>query len=344
MTAPYECEVRAPLADIAAFHRRIAFLGGRVRQRYAFTDHYHQPAAGQWDPHERALRIREHHEPAGSSEVLLTQIQLEHRGGFAFKRSAFPEGKVSLYAGDLAACRAVVAALGFVPWLVVRKRDGVLFEIPEIGELVTEHVDGVGYMVEVEESGEDPDAAAGAIRRTLAALDLPETQVTPQPVAALVAARSGDARERAGAKVYFCGSIRGGRNHQPVYRMIVDHLVSRGFQVLTTHVAAPDVLAQEWREGVTARDIYVRDLGWLAECDLVIAEVSIPSLGVGVEITEAQRLGKPVLALVRQDVQLSAMVGGNPYVRLITYDRGGDLLPQLDEVLGSLPRGIAKEA
>lgn len=328
MTAPFECEVRVLIEDIEAFHRRIRDLGGTVRLEYAFTDHYLRSHGTLWDLRRRALRVREHHQPAGPSEVLLTAVDVVQHNGLQFKRSQFAEGKRRLFAGALDDCRAVVESLGFEPWLVVRKRDGRLFEIPQLGELVTEHVDGVGWMCEIEVAGIDASAASRAIRARLDALGIPPSDILPDPVAAIVAARTGTGR-----KVYFCGSIRGGRALQPLYASIVAFLQERGFQVLTTHVAAPDVLKQEWREGVKAEDIYRRDLRWLAECDLVIAEVSTPSLGVGVEIAEAQHLGKPVLALCRDGVSLSAMVSGNAAVHLITYRGEADLMARLEQEL-----------
>jgi len=189
MTAPYECEVRISPADIGAVHRRIAALGGTSRLRYAFTDHYYRPASPSWDPRERALRIREHHELHAPAEILLTRVTLMQTNGFSFKRSHFAEGKVCLYAGALDACREIVGTLDFESWLSVRKRDGTLFAIPGHGELVTEHVEGLGWMVEFEEAGADAAAAAAAIRRMLALLELDERAVVPEPVAALVAAR-----------------------------------------------------------------------------------------------------------------------------------------------------------
>ncbi len=351
MTAPYECEVRFLIDDIDAFRRRLTSVGGRARFEYAFTDHYYRPPGGIWDPRERALRIREHHRPAQPAEVLLTWTDLVHVGGLSFKRSRFPEGKVRLYAGALADCRAVAGGLGYEPWLIVRKAAGLFYEIPQLGELVAEQVDGIGWMCEVEVEGEDSAAAAAAIRRKLDALGVPPKAVLPEPLAALVAARA-----RLPRTVYFCGSIRGGRALQPLYAAIVAFLQQRGYDVLTTHVAAPDVLApsqpassasltgersvpvgtglaQEWREDVTAPDIYARDVRWLQECGLVIAEVSVPSLGVGVEIATAQQLGKPILCLCRADVALSAMVEGNPAVRVIRYKDEAELMNLLEREL-----------
>src|SRR5216117_256840 len=137
----------------------------------------------------------------------------------------------------------------------------------------------------------------------------------------------------AARKVYFCGSIRGGRSLQPLYASIVDFLAQRGYDVLTSHVAARDVIAEEQREGGDAAQIYERDIRWLLECDLVIAEVSIPSLGVGVEVATAQHLGKSIICLCRTDVALSAMIEGNPGLRVIRYGDEAELMNLLDKEL-----------
>lgn len=187
MTAPYECEVRFPVDDIEAFHRRLRAIGATVTLEYAFTDHYYHPAHGMWDPRERALRIREHHVPLLDAEVLLTHVEIARAGAVPFKRSRFAEGKVRLYSGRLEGCQSVVESLGFVPWIAVRKQDGRLFELPGLGNLVTEHVEGVGWMGEVEEGGADPTAAVEAIRATLDRLGVSPDAVTADPVAAIVA-------------------------------------------------------------------------------------------------------------------------------------------------------------
>lgn len=46
-------------------------------------------------------------------------------------------------------------------------------------------------------------------------------------------------------------------------------------------------------------DILERDMQWLAQAHVVIAEVTQPSLGVGFEIARAVTLNKPVLCLFR---------------------------------------------
>ena len=113
-------------------------------------------------------------------------------------------------------------------------------------------------------------------------------------------------------KIYFAGSIRAVRDDQALYHRIIQGLQRHG-QVLTVHVGDPN-LTQWGDDGPSDPDIYARDMAWLAGADLIVAEVSIPSLGVGYELGRAESLGKPTLCLYREQDgrRLSAMVSGNP--------------------------------
>ena len=112
-------------------------------------------------------------------------------------------------------------------------------------------------------------------------------------------------------KIYFAGSILGGRKLQPVYTEVVNHLIKSGHDVLTDHVASKTVLFDEAQSSM--RDIFKRDLKWLDICDLFIAEVTKPSLGVGYEIAYAIFSKKPILCLCKKGTCLSAMISGNTY-------------------------------
>ena len=114
--------------------------------------------------------------------------------------------------------------------------------------------------------------------------------------------------------IYFACSITGGRKDEAVYQALVAALQADGHTVPTALLAGSEVLALE---GITAADdIYQRDTAWICGCDLLLAEVSTPSHGVGYEIGYALGLGKPVLCLHRQGVRISKMITGNPDPRL----------------------------
>jgi len=120
-------------------------------------------------------------------------------------------------------------------------------------------------------------------------------------------------------KIYFAGSIRGGRDEGPLYRRLIALLAEYG-EVLTEHVGDVE-LTSAGEDGLSDEAIYERDMAWLAESDVVVAEVTVPSHGVGYEIGRAASLGKPVLCLHRRGAgrRLSAMLAGNPALRCETY-------------------------
>lgn len=120
-----------------------------------------------------------------------------------------------------------------------------------------------------------------------------------------------------GMNIYFAGSIKGGRQDQELYLRIISLLGNYG-NVLTEHVgnAKLDMV------GLTITDeaIFQKDIAWLKEADLIVAEVTTPSLGVGYEIGIAEAAGKPVLCLYRKgERRLSAMLAGNPALHVREY-------------------------
>jgi nucleoside 2-deoxyribosyltransferase len=121
-------------------------------------------------------------------------------------------------------------------------------------------------------------------------------------------------------KIYFAGSIKGGRNNQDSYEMIVHELKKYG-KVLTEHVADKS-LTDKGEMGVTDKYIFQRDTKWLRECDVLIAEITTPSLGVGYEIGYVETLKKPILCLYRKidGKSPSAMISGNPSVKISSYN------------------------
>ncbi len=139
--------------------------------------------------------------------------------------------------------------------------------------------------------------------------------------------------------IYFSGAISGGRADVALYQRIVDTLEAEGYCVLAGAVAAEHVSAGG--ETLHPPDICARDLAWLDQADLVVAEVSIPSLGVGYEIAYATRIRRiPVIALYRPawTRRCSAMIAGDPGVHLLEYEEPEAMLPQLLESIRRLRR------
>jgi nucleoside 2-deoxyribosyltransferase len=137
-------------------------------------------------------------------------------------------------------------------------------------------------------------------------------------------------------KIYFSGAISAGRDNLPIYQHIVQRLQSQGHNVLSSHVADPQVLDRE--KDTPPRIVFDRDLAWIDECDLMIAEVSTPSTGVGYEYGHAIQIGKPVLCIHRSGLRMTKMVTGNPAsnLKVAAYSNEDELDRIVDEFLKSV--------
>ena len=74
---------------------------------------------------------------------------------------------------------------------------------------------------------------------------------------------------------------------------------------------------------------------WLESADVVIAEVTTPSLGVGYELGIADKLNKSVLCLFREQhgKKLSAMLIGNDSFKCRFYNNFKEIQSIIDDFL-----------
>ncbi|OGO42368.1 MAG: hypothetical protein A2W36_01615 [Chloroflexi bacterium RBG_16_58_14] len=139
--------------------------------------------------------------------------------------------------------------------------------------------------------------------------------------------------------VYFACSITGGRQDEAVYQLLVNALHDGGHHIPTALLAGAEVMQLEGI--VEAADIYGRDTAWIRESDLLLAEVSTPSHGVGYEIGYALSLNKPVLCLHRANRKVSKMILGNPHpcLRVAAYHTPQEAVQILLDNLPGVPWG-----
>ncbi len=136
----------------------------------------------------------------------------------------------------------------------------------------------------------------------------------------------------ANKKIYFAGSIRGGRVDADLYRRIIDY-IQRTDVVLTEHVGNSNLCLTEQGRERDAR-IYNQDTAWLRESDMLIGECTCPSLGVGYELAYAESHGIPChIFYDRAKTQLSAMLTGNPYFNIHPYATEDEIYHILDQIL-----------
>ena len=134
-------------------------------------------------------------------------------------------------------------------------------------------------------------------------------------------------------KIYFAGAIRGGRDETDIYNNIITYLSSKA-EVLTEHVGSSELMTIG-ETNRSDREIFMRDMEWLQSADLVIAEVTTPSLGVGYELGIAAKLKIPVLCLYRpiKGKRLSAMISGNEKFNCQAYQTLDDAKVHINNFL-----------
>ncbi len=133
-------------------------------------------------------------------------------------------------------------------------------------------------------------------------------------------------------KIYFAGSIRGGRQDSEIYLQIINYLKNFG-DVLTEHIG--DSNLTDRGEKIDAKAIHDRDVKWMLEADIIIAEATIPSLGVGYEIGRAVENNKKVLVLFRNenDRKLSGMIKGCQKLTVSEYSNLSEAKKAIEQFL-----------
>lgn len=134
-------------------------------------------------------------------------------------------------------------------------------------------------------------------------------------------------------KFYFAGSIRSGRDKLNVF-IEINKILNKYGNVLDKHVASPNVF--EIEKNNSEEDIYIRDINWIKECDILVAEASTPSLGVGYEIAYAESLNKQIICIYDENTNLTAMIRGNKNIKLIKYNDIDNMLYELEALLKEL--------
>lgn len=175
------------------------------------------------------------------------------------------------------------------------------------------HVKGKGQNIKFA-SGEPQNGLSAAPRRQIVRFPVPSPLINTENM-----------------KIYFAGSIRGGRGLAGLYERIICHMSLCG-TVLTEHVGCKDVTARE--NDRTDVQIHNRDMDWIMESDILIAECTTPSLGVGYELCQAWHLGKPCHILYDSTkTRLSAMLSGNTYFQVHPYESEEQVFEILDSIL-----------
>lgn len=123
---------------------------------------------------------------------------------------------------------------------------------------------------------------------------------------------------------------------QEELRKIPDIIEALGLVLISRHQTSENFMENESK--LTEQEIHDRDYRWLKEADLVIAEITNPSLGVGAEIADAVNLGIPVLCVYKKEYehQISAYIRGKAGVVCRAYSD----YEELRRIIGELCSNI----
>ena len=134
-------------------------------------------------------------------------------------------------------------------------------------------------------------------------------------------------------KIYISGSIYGGTQKIETYKILIKELEKYG-QVMNKQVADENTIANEVYQ--KDEDIFCDLENKLYEADLIFAEVSIPSLGVGYELGFADKIGKKIIAIYDCNYveKVSTMIRGNKRIKLIPYKDIREITDNLKEIIG----------
>jgi hypothetical protein len=90
----------------------------------------------------------------------------------------------------------------------------------------------------------------------------------------------------------------------------------------------------------TAEEVYLNDIHHAVfNCDVMVAEVSYPSLGLGWEMaTAVEKFRKPVLFCAKEGANVSRLIQGavgskNPDCAFVRYEKITDLIPHIKKLL-----------
>ncbi len=139
--------------------------------------------------------------------------------------------------------------------------------------------------------------------------------------------------------IYLACTVRGDRSSAAAVRLVSELLNARGHTILTTHLLADDV--EQAERALANTEVYRRDLEWLDQCDLLVAEASGSSYGVGFEVGyvlgRAGNSGQR--ALVMYDAskidRISRLITGlaSPHAKVLGYRSLDEIGPFIEKHL-----------
>jgi len=133
-------------------------------------------------------------------------------------------------------------------------------------------------------------------------------------------------------RVYLSIPIIANRNLD-IAKNIAEIIENEGYEIISKWVLEEDI-----KTYISPKDILKRDIESVLKSDILIAEVSNSSHGVGMEIAIAFLSGKKIILIKNKNSKISYMLQGIPDKEIIEYTSKEDMREKLSEKLKILKK------
>jgi len=116
------------------------------------------------------------------------------------------------------------------------------------------------------------------------------------------------------------------------YNSSLTSLLGRILTELGFEISSPWVLSGK-DAGKTPEEIFFRDINAVKDSDILLAEISMPSHGVGMEIMQAYVNNKRIILVARENTNISFLVRGIPNAIFLEYKDYKELEEKLRKIL-----------
>ena len=132
--------------------------------------------------------------------------------------------------------------------------------------------------------------------------------------------------------IYFSGSIYGGRQKLDTYKKLIKELAKFG-TILDEEVADDNVLVKE--ANLSDNDVFESLVNRIKRADLIFAEITFPSLGVGYELGYADSQDKRIICVYDKNItpKVTTMLRGNKKLKIIPYTDIDEIINNLENIL-----------
>jgi nucleoside 2-deoxyribosyltransferase len=128
-------------------------------------------------------------------------------------------------------------------------------------------------------------------------------------------------------KAYLATSLSFGRNLRFVCEL-AKAMKACGYEITSKWVLDED---PSW--GLNAEQIKERDLKAIENSDLLVADITKPSIGVGMEIMYALMKDKKVICVTKRELPISGLIRGERRIKIIILERDEELKERLKKEL-----------